>query len=507
MPSTLMSQKAAFIIYCVSYPYTFLVDISSYSLLLDAIPNRIIGLAKSMQVLPGDTIDMEAYAKYLPAEGDNTNMAAAIATAITGAFGLTASATGELLNAYNSLNGLFAGGSLPGAGSWETGQEPMAYINYILFDKNFVNYRDGFARITQNGELNYEKLLLTAVPTKPGYLYIYLSNETPKQMEVYFDDLTITHHHTPVIQTDDYYPFGLAIAGLSGRTENKVENRFLYNGKELQSDLELDWYDYGARMYDASLGRFHTIDPKVDKYSSQSPYAYAINNPILFIDKNGEGPSEIALSNFNKANLMNGKEFVWGTANLRNVNHSNPILSTSGNIFTDAAVSSAAEQPVSTKRVKSVKVSTTEDRATFNTETVQVGEKTYEINTVLVEHEITNTKIELHKSGKLKSIKQTTTTYSEKYGFTKNDDGTVEIGSKIYGSWSVTSGKSSKPEYISGNKELKSALGESLKINSSAFDIDHNRVNTDYGSDFFQRGIQSTIQSEQTIRKVEKQGN
>jgi hypothetical protein len=170
---------------------------SSYSLMLNAGAGRIIGLAKSMQVLPGDTIDMEVYAKYLPTEGTTTNIATAIAPAITGAFGLTASATGELLNAFNSLNGLFAAGPIMAAGSWSSGDEPMAFINYILFDKNFVNYDQGFQRITSNGELNYEKLDLSAVATKPGYIYIYISNETPKQMEVYFDDLTINHRHTP----------------------------------------------------------------------------------------------------------------------------------------------------------------------------------------------------------------------------------------------------------------------------------------------------------------------
>jgi RHS repeat-associated protein len=81
--------------------------------------------------------------------------------------------------------------------------------------------------------------------------------------------------------------------GLSYQASNRPANLYLYNGKELQQELDLDWYDYGARIYDAQLGRFFTIDPLAEKYNFQSPYVYAKNNPIIYLDNNGEGPWDV----------------------------------------------------------------------------------------------------------------------------------------------------------------------------------------------------------------------
>ena len=94
-----------------------------------------------------------------------------------------------------------------------------------------------------------------------------------------------------VKQVNSYYAFGLNIKGLS--TYNlKVDakhpaNEYLYNGKMFQNELGLDWLDYGARMYDAVLGRFHKVDPLAEVARRWSPYTYCYNNPIRFIDPDG----------------------------------------------------------------------------------------------------------------------------------------------------------------------------------------------------------------------------
>lgn len=84
-----------------------------------------------------------------------------------------------------------------------------------------------------------------------------------------------------VLQQTDYYPFGLDIL-----RNQSVPNKYLYNGKEKQD--EMNQYDYGARFYDAVVGRWHVIDPLTDQYQSINPYNYVVNNPINCVDPNGK---------------------------------------------------------------------------------------------------------------------------------------------------------------------------------------------------------------------------
>jgi RHS repeat-associated protein len=90
-----------------------------------------------------------------------------------------------------------------------------------------------------------------------------------------------------VIQRNYYYSFGLRVDSPDFQIGDEPKNRYLYNGKELNEELDLNWLAYGFRWYDPAVGRFPSVDPLAEKYISISPYAFVANNPIIFIDPNG----------------------------------------------------------------------------------------------------------------------------------------------------------------------------------------------------------------------------
>ena len=92
-----------------------------------------------------------------------------------------------------------------------------------------------------------------------------------------------------VRQVNSYYPFGMNIKQLSANsTDPNHPNEYLYNGKLMQDEMGLNWLDYGARGYDGVLGRWHSSDPRAEKYFSWSPYSYCYNNPLNFVDPQGD---------------------------------------------------------------------------------------------------------------------------------------------------------------------------------------------------------------------------
>ncbi len=266
----------------------------TYSQLLNGSSNGQVGLAKSYAVNPGDVFDLEVYVKYEAPTSSGTNLSGFFA-ALASAFSLNpAGGTGlEGQQAYNAFNAKFAAGPVNGTGPWDDSMAPRAYLNYILFDQSFALVDMGWQQVSTAAKqvgatpvVPHEYLSLHVKVQQAGYLYVYLSNETPQMTNVYFDDFQI-RYTTAVEQASSYYPFGLSQRSNGFERTSAIKNPILFNGKEVQDELSLGWLDYGARMLMPEIGRWGVQDLLSEKYAGLSPYNYAINNPILYVDPDG----------------------------------------------------------------------------------------------------------------------------------------------------------------------------------------------------------------------------
>ncbi len=159
--------------------------------------------------------------------------------------------------------------------SYDAGGKKLRFNNG---DSQNVDYINNF--VYEDGSLSY-------ILTSEGRI-VYNSGSLSWQ---YFlkDHLgnvrVVINENQDIVQVTDYYPFGLSRPVIGDGTQ-----KYLYNGKEVQEYA--DWYDYGKRFYDPSLGRWHVVDPLSEKSRRWSTYQYSYNNPIRFIDPDGMLPGD-----------------------------------------------------------------------------------------------------------------------------------------------------------------------------------------------------------------------
>ncbi|MBK7870710.1 MAG: RHS repeat-associated core domain-containing protein [Saprospiraceae bacterium] len=111
-------------------------------------------------------------------------------------------------------------------------------------------------------------------------------------------EVTSNPETNEILQENHYYPFGMNMNGQWMANAGR-EDKYQYNGKELNEDFGLDWYDYGARWYMPDIGKWNSIDPLAEKFQSWSAYSYAFSNPLRFNDPDGAKPEDIIIRSSN----------------------------------------------------------------------------------------------------------------------------------------------------------------------------------------------------------------
>ena len=178
---------------------------------------------------------------------------------------------------YNSLN-------LPQVVAFSNGNT-ITYL-YAADGRKLrtVHVLNGSALTTDYcGNVIYENGIQKLLLTEEGYIdlangnayYYYLKDHQG-------NNRVVINGSGTVMETNHYYPFGGVFSTMTNVQPYK------YNGKELDTQNDLNWYDYGARHYDAALGRWFVVDPLAEKYYSWNSYAYCKNNPINRIDIDGK---------------------------------------------------------------------------------------------------------------------------------------------------------------------------------------------------------------------------
>ncbi len=152
--------------------------------------------------------------------------------------------------------------------------QTAAYLEIVAMDSSGIVVHSQIKSLTAAAVESWEELSIDYKATGEETVVIQLVNPSQTQT-VHFDDLSISQEPPLIVQENHYDPWGLNLVGIE--VEGTHKNQYQYNNKEKQTELGVNWSDYGARMYDVQIGRWHVVDPMADKYVRHSPYTYPQN--------------------------------------------------------------------------------------------------------------------------------------------------------------------------------------------------------------------------------------
>ncbi len=173
--------------------------------------------------------------------------------------------------------------------------QPVAGLNYVLYNADFDIVEANTGTKIVEDKINVIQTLNTDkfVIQQNGFFEVFVNNDA--QTPVFFDNLVVSHTPSQILEVNTYYPFGMLMQGSDMTFQSAIRdewNGYKYNAKELETALNLGWGFHDNRMADYTLGRWWVPDPLAEKGYSISPYAYAFNNPINFVDPDGKWPWE-----------------------------------------------------------------------------------------------------------------------------------------------------------------------------------------------------------------------
>lgn len=270
------------------YPADYYTDPNDYAAKVRGDGNKI-GPAMLLKVMAGDKFNIRVSSWYKTdgaSPGTPVSPLNDLLSILTNSIGGITSTHGGVTTAELQNSGVLPPGVTSFLNSQSyNGSKPKAFISWLFLDEQFKYYAGSFDQVGNNEEFKthtFNEVLIN----KSGYLYIYVSNETPN-ISVFFDNLQVTHIRGAILEETHYYPAGGKLAGICSQAANSLDNKYEYNGQEIQEDFDIDWYQYKWRNYDPQIGRFFCVDPLAPKYEYLTPYQFASNNPISMRELEG----------------------------------------------------------------------------------------------------------------------------------------------------------------------------------------------------------------------------